>query len=387
MEDGGSEVANGVPSSLSVPSNRSNKRRSINPGLRLAESEPHPSNQPLQGSPIPVDLYSPALSAESAVPSPGLITTGNVVAQVSPQTLPNGAQEIILPRENGRGRSNSGNVNYDTPPTSARSGRSRSNTPVPSNVDANGRASDESDSELGPTLPPKLAFNGTSNQASSKSSELPPIEVSFQEDPDFTNLLTSFGDDSSTPKLTLKDPAGSRRSMQALVNVAAMLGDDPVNSNGPTSRSNTHDSMVSSVQSEDASLASETASQSSLTRVSIEAPTISADDSHAPRNSSDSRKQYSPTSRILPPGRPRMGSNASNASGPIRPYYQKSDTTELVASRLKEALKDASDRAANAIKLDRDFVETILRALQGNQNRYADLKGRLDGMKVSIQLY
>jgi hypothetical protein len=82
-----------------------------------------------------------------------------------------------------------------------------------------------------------------------------------------------------------------------------------------------------------------------------------------------------------------MGSNASNASGPIRPYYQKSDTTELAASRLKEALRDASDRAANAIKLDRDFVETILRALQGNQNRYADLKGRLDGMKVSIQLY
>ncbi|PVG02489.1 RhoGAP-domain-containing protein, partial [Serendipita vermifera] len=389
MEDSGLEAANGGPSSLNVPSNRSNKRRSINPGLRLAESESHPLNQVLPGSPVTMDLYSPALSAESAVPSPGLVTTGNVVAQVSPQTLPNGAQEITLPRENGRGRSNSGYINYDTPPASARSGRSRSNTPVPSNVDANGRTSDESDSESGPTLPPKLGFNGAVDQTSSKSSELPPIEVSFQEDPDFTNLLTSFGDDSSTPKLTLKDPAGSRRSMQALVNVATMLGEESVNSNGPISKTySNHDGMASSLPSEDTTLGSETASQSSLTRVSIEAPTISADDSHTPRNSSDSRKQYSPTSRISPQGRPRLGSNASNASGPIRPYYQRPDTTELVASRLKEALRDASDRAATAVKLDRDFVEAILRALQGNQNRYADLKGRLDGMKrVSQRMF
>jgi hypothetical protein len=79
-----------------------------------------------------------------------------------------------------------------------------------------------------------------------------------------------------------------------------------------------------------------------------------------------------------------MDSNASISSNIARPTLPRTDTADLVARRLKEALRDAVDRGAAAVKLDKDFVEAILHSLQGTQNRFADMRGRLDSMKVGF---
>lgn len=49
---------------------------------------------------------------------------------------------------------------------------------------------------------------------------------------------------------------------------------------------------------------------------------------------------------------------------------------------MKEALSDATERGAVAVKLDREFVEAIVQALNSTRERSADLRGEIDTMKV-----
>jgi hypothetical protein len=255
--------------------------------------------------------------------------------------------------------------------------RSRSNTPVPSNVDENGRTSDDSDQEGFPTTMsiPAVAVNGSKDHGQSKGGPQP-LELSFHDDPAFSNLMSSFGEGTQT-KLTLTDPAGSRRSMQALANVALILSEEPT-----TSPPDTVPSAVSNVSFTTTSApVEEKGALPALPKASVEIPRISSES----RTSSESKQKATLTSTptwgnpSFTETRPRQNSNASNSGSTS---VSRADTADLVTRRLKEALKDATERGATAVKLDREFGEAILHALQGSQTRYADLKGRLDGMKV-----
>ncbi|KAG8960163.1 hypothetical protein FRC03_006993 [Tulasnella sp. 419] len=60
---------------------------------------------------------------------------------------------------------------------------------------------------------------------------------------------------------------------------------------------------------------------------------------------------------------------------------------DLVSRRLKEALKDATERGAVAIKLDREFVDAIVRSLDITKEKTADLRGEIDNMKRTSAQY
>lgn len=252
-------------------------------------------------------------------------------------------------------------------------------------MDENGRTSDDSDHEAFSTVPaavsvPAVALNGSVGSTQRKDGP-PPLELSFHEDPAFTNLLSSFGE-GNPAKLTLTDPAGSRRSMQALANVALMLSEEPATSPsanvGPSSISDAPVVPLASLEEKNP--------LPPLPKASIELQRLSSE--QTPRISSDSKQSTglsSPPTWGNPPlggSRQRLDSNASASSTAGWPTPTRPDTTELVTRRLREASKDAAERGAAAVKLDREFVEAILHALQGSQTKYADLKGRLDGMKV-----
>ncbi|KAG8834708.1 hypothetical protein FRC17_007614 [Serendipita sp. 399] len=379
-------------SSLNVPTNRGAKRRSINPGLRLAESAAASSESTTrQNSPTTTDLYSPAFSVESAVPSPGLVTTGSVAAQESSRaitTIPGHETAGRVPNEDDGDHTfiidPKPSLNgYPEPPSAGLKERSRSNTPVPSNVDASGRASDESETEA--------ATSTVVDGPGRNQSNLPPIELTFH-DPEFTNLLSSFAGDSNLSPLTLRDPAGSRKSMQALANVALMLSEtqaapEPPSASVPTpSAPSSAQDVPEPPQIEQRALPP----LPPLPKHSIDGVRTS-EDSPTSRSSSDSRKT-TPLSSTRPAFDPRrrVDSNNSTKSGTGRSYATKDtvDSADLVTRRLKEALKDAVDRGSTAVKLDRDFVEAIIHSLGNNHTKVTEMKARLDGMKrVSQRMF
>ena len=60
----------------------------------------------------------------------------------------------------------------------------------------------------------------------------------------------------------------------------------------------------------------------------------------------------------------------------------RTDTSDLVARRLREALENAADRGAPHMKFDREFVEAISTMVEQRKEEYLDMKKKLDGLKV-----
>jgi Rho-type GTPase-activating protein 1/2 len=391
-----------IATSLNVPTSKANKRRSINPGLRLAEQESLPiASNAYPHPPTPGSLYSPAFSADSAAPSPALVTTGSMAAQASSHMLssPPSQNGAVSWNEVDRGRplvieaNQTGSEAHsisptETPSSAGAAERSRSYTPVPSNVDASGRASDDSETDGGPTLPPKLALNGVDQDPQGAPS---PIQLSFHDDPDFSSLLTSFGGEAESTQLTLRDPTGSRRSMQALANVALRLSEDSALPNTFSTGGTVTDTPdLGSVPTENP-IPEVPRTLPPIPKTSMDGEKPPSDESHGDRSFSDSRKPARAPFPVLPDAsssavglRARIDSNNTTSPNTGRPPMARPDTADLVSRRLREALKDATDRGAMAVKLDKEFVEAILHELQGTQTRVADMKGRLDGMKVRI---
>lgn len=59
------------------------------------------------------------------------------------------------------------------------------------------------------------------------------------------------------------------------------------------------------------------------------------------------------------------------------------DPPDLVLLRLQEALSDAQERGAQQLKLDRGFVEAIVKAMESRKTDLTTLRGKFDGVKVS----
>ncbi|KDQ15273.1 hypothetical protein BOTBODRAFT_31930 [Botryobasidium botryosum FD-172 SS1] len=77
----------------------------------------------------------------------------------------------------------------------------------------------------------------------------------------------------------------------------------------------------------------------------------------------------------------------SSSTSLHRSHPNKLDASELVSRRLREAITDATERSQTSIKLDRDFVETIIRAIDGTREKYSSLKGDMDNVKRTSQQY
>ncbi|RXW13226.1 hypothetical protein EST38_g12624 [Candolleomyces aberdarensis] len=60
---------------------------------------------------------------------------------------------------------------------------------------------------------------------------------------------------------------------------------------------------------------------------------------------------------------------------------------DAVTARLREAVEDARDRSAQHVKLDRTFLEAILDTLEGKTSEYNQMKTKLDGMRRASKQY
>ncbi|KAG8884144.1 hypothetical protein FRB97_005127 [Tulasnella sp. 331] len=135
------------------------------------------------------------------------------------------------------------------------------------------------------------------------------------------------------------------------------------------------------------------ASSSSLHQSAVKSATMEAMERTRKRlDSSSSVPSVNGLSRSTSPG-PLPSSSLPTISvtstAVTRPSVTRGESTsaELVARRVRDALKDATEKETNAVKLDREFVESILRALESGRDRTSDLKGQIDTMKRTSQQY
>ena len=104
------------------------------------------------------------------------------------------------------------------------------------------------------------------------------------------------------------------------------------------------------------------------------------------RTSSDSDQKSAEKSGL----RDRLNSNVSVRFAQSVGEAQKldaarklrTDTSDLVAKRLQEALENAADRGAPHMRFDREFVEAIATMVEQRKEEYLDTKKKLDGLKV-----
>jgi len=95
-----------------------------------------------------------------------------------------------------------------------------------------------------------------------------------------------------------------------------------------------------------------------------------------------------PTRSASNPGPAPSTSNEASSGRTARatPSTPKShpDTTEIVARRLKEAINDAQESGATSVKIDREFLEMVYMAVLSGKERLGEMKGKVDGMRVSV---
>ncbi|KAK0195319.1 signal transducer [Armillaria mellea] len=70
----------------------------------------------------------------------------------------------------------------------------------------------------------------------------------------------------------------------------------------------------------------------------------------------------------------------------LQPQHPLHDS-DFVLLRLQEAMADAKERGAQQLKLDRAFVEAIIKAMDVRRANFFDLKGKFDGVKRASKQY
>jgi hypothetical protein len=329
----------GPESNLGVPTNKVERRRSMQTALQMDPKEWRQNS----GPPVPQG-FSSAPHRDSHGSPLGSLRTKRT-EESGQQLSPSGDNPAVRPRANSLSPGQSPHT-------------SRSTTPVPSGVQTSEGTNEEGAGDHALRLPPKerydFRFSPGSGHSQPVAPALPPITFSFSST-SFSDLISSVTDSKSGKKLKKEVP--------------------PV-----------------AVPSEELSAVSPTSVESAMATSSTtkfgSAP--SSQSGHAPvdfvpRTSSfDSRGSpvpvlYEPHSGTI---RERVDSNASASSGNNRPGLIRSDTPEVVSRKLRETLNEAKVRAASTVELDREFVEVILTALQSGQVRANELKTHLDHMKV-----
>jgi len=334
----------GPESNVGVPTNRVERRRSMQPAPQMdtpLSKEWRQNTYP----PVPQGFSSAPHQDTHGSLLDSLRTKGT--EESAQQLSPNGGRPGVRLRTNSLSPGQSPHT-------------SRSTTPVPSGVQTSERTNEEGAGDHVLRLPPKERYDFVSSppgvqtpQTPPVAPALPPITFSYS-DTSFLDLISSVTDSKSGKKLKKEVP--------------------PV-----------------TVPSEESSAISPTSVESAIATSSTtkfgSAP--SSQNGHAPVDFVPRTSSFDPRSSPVPALhepqsgkiRERVDSNASASSG-NRPGLTRSDTPEAVGRKLRETLNEAKGRAASTVELDREFVEAILTALQSGQTRANELKSHLDHMKV-----
>ena len=118
------------------------------------------------------------------------------------------------------------------------------------------------------------------------------------------------------------------------------------------------------------------ASRSESTMQSFICGRTSPDSEQKPAEKSGSRERFDSNVSV------RFAQSALEAQKPDAARKLRTDTSDLVARRLQEALENAADRGAPHMKFDREFVEAIATMVGQRKEEYLDMKKKLDGLKV-----
>ena len=328
--------ASGPVSSLGVPTNKVERRRSMQTGLQM---DAPPSKEWPQNSGSPVELgFSSSPHHESHELSLSSLRTKGT-EESRQQLSPSGDGPAVRPRANSLSPGPSPHT-------------SRSTTPVPNGVQPREQTSEEG---CGHTLrlPPTEHYNSVSTlrvdtpQTPPIAPALPPITFSFGS--------TSFSDLISS----VTNPKPAKKPATVLSEESSTIS--PISDSATTK----FDSAPSS--------------QNGHTPIDFVSRSSSLDTRGSPIPSLG--EPYS--GKI----RERVDSNASTSSINNRPGLIRSDTAERVGWKLRETLNEAKTRAASTVELDREFVEAILTALQSGQARANELKTHLDHMKARGRVF
>lgn len=328
-----SEYTNGSSSpvsNLGVPTNKVERRRSMQTGLQMGAPPSKELRQPVSlGS-----SSSPHYSAHE--PLLGSLRTKGT-EESRQQLSPNGDGPVVRPRANSLSPGPSPHT-------------SRSTTPVPNNVQPREQTSEEGARDHALRPPPKENHGSVSPPLRADTPQTPPVA------PALPPITFSFGSTSFSDMITsVTNPKPAKKPKKE----------------------------VPTVHSEEPSTISPT-SESATTKFGS-SPSSQNGHDFVPRASSlDTRGSPIPSLNDPYSGkiRERVDSNASASSTNHRPGLVRSDTAEKVSWKLRETLNEAKARAASTVELDREFVEVILTALQSGQARASELKTHLDHMKV-----
>jgi len=329
----------GPTSNLGVPTNKVDRRRSMQSGLQIG-ALPKELRQN-SGSPVSLGLSSSPHHESHESPLGPLRTKGS---EGSGQHLsPGGDRPAVRPRANSLSPGPSPHT-------------SRSTTPVPSDVQPRERTSQEGARDHAPQLSPKERYGSVPPPLSVDTPQTPPVAPAL---PPITFSIgsTSFSDMISS----VTDPKSGKKPKKEVA-PGAVLSEE-LNTTSPTS-----------VESAPTKFGSAPSSQNGHAPIDFVPRTSSLDQRGSPIPSLNE-----PHSGNV---RERVDSNASVSSGNNRPGLIRSDTTEIISRRLREALNGAKARAAPTVELDREFMEAILTALQSGQAKASELKTHLDHMKV-----
>ena len=117
----------------------------------------------------------------------------------------------------------------------------------------------------------------------------------------------------------------------------------------------------------------------SLSESAMQSPTLGRTSSDSDRRSVEKpelRERLDSTVSV------RFAQSASEAQKLDAARKLRTETSDLVARRLQEALENAADRGAPHMKFDREFVEAIATMVDQRKEEYLDMKKKLDGLKV-----
>ncbi|KAG1812065.1 uncharacterized protein BJ212DRAFT_1277185 [Suillus subaureus] len=210
---------------------------------------------------------------------------------------------------------------------------------------------------------------------------LPPIRFSMTGS-DFSDFLRSVGGMPSLKSLdqiTEGDDSRKDEPLPSPATVSGANGNEPFLPH-PNSRTDHQQDPSNSSQSLDAEakdlLSSLPHDFSSRGRSSSESHHPSLHSHGARHETLDSNVSLDPNAHII------VTSPDSTISTPVS-----SDSYDLVIRRLHEILDDASEHGYQQLKLDKNFVWTIITSMKQRQIEYGELKHKYDGTKRASQQY
>ncbi|KAK0461357.1 uncharacterized protein EV420DRAFT_1640837 [Desarmillaria tabescens] len=208
---------------------------------------------------------------------------------------------------------------------------------------------------------------------------LPPIRFSLNTG-DFSDLLSSVGG------------INALKSLDQLTSITEKNKEsiDDVPSTPPPSATSIRTNGVTSTPSSD------------VTIIGLSAPgyrknrSVSTDGLRASAATSSTSTQERESSESHPESLQTLNANVSeinesHSSGRITlttpGSVTRPDDSDFVLLRLQEAMADAKERGAQQLKLDRAFVEAIIKAMNVRRADLFDLKGKFDGVKRASKQY